>query len=90
MILSLIILNTLYIIQYTIIDGTSFIHTLLILGKVQPGKQSAKLESTKKEEAGRSDSRTVPDSEETGKYISIADVAAEYYYNNYCSNYCRP
>ena len=32
------------------------------------GKQSAKLESTKKEETERSDSRTVPDSEETGKY----------------------
>ena len=42
-------------------------HALLILEKVQPGKQSAKLESTKKEETGRSDSRIVPDSEETGK-----------------------
>jgi hypothetical protein len=35
---------------------------------VQPGKQPTKLESTKKEENGRSESRTFADCGETSKY----------------------
>jgi hypothetical protein len=50
--------------------STIFNSYCFITEKVQPGKQSAKPESTKKEETGRSASRTVADCEKTGKYIA--------------------